>query len=333
VNLFINSFIGPVFIFILIFTDYIGKVHTSNRQRIIFFEVMLSCLIAAAFDFAARLLPGLSFKVSFIFQNLSYFLLLILMDFIAHKDTLRVRQCIIPLSCLFILISVLTILGVMEHFVIYLPLLLMLVFTISLHNILTKSQSVMLIVIILLNVFGCSLDIAFSHTDLVWPCYAAAILYIYLFIIKSDSKLDSLTGIGNRLAFNEFMEEIERGHGQWHVMMLDLDHFKEINDTYGHGEGDNALRDMASIIKGLIRRTDFAARYGGDEFIIAIPGAHDIHALTERLQSAIRNQNEKGGRPYKLQISIGFGLFPGSTIAQIDKMMYTQKAEHYRTEQ
>jgi diguanylate cyclase (GGDEF)-like protein len=114
-----------------------------------------------------------------------------------------------------------------------------------------------------------------------------------------------------------------------------MDHFKEINDTLGHLEGDNALRDMAAIIKASIRSNDFAARYGGDEFILAARADFDINRILERIKASIDNQNSKGGRPYKIEISYGVDVFTthgdqsiGEFMAHVDSLMYKNKAEH-----
>jgi diguanylate cyclase (GGDEF)-like protein len=119
--------------------------------------------------------------------------------------------------------------------------------------------------------------------------------------------------------------------------MIDMDHFKEINDTLGHLEGDNALRDMAAIIKGSLRSNDFAARYGGDEFVIAARAEFDINRIMERVQAAIDNQNSKNLRPYKIEISYGVGVFTSQSdqsieefLVHIDGLMYKHKAERHR---
>jgi diguanylate cyclase (GGDEF)-like protein len=155
-----------------------------------------------------------------------------------------------------------------------------------------------------------------------------------------DSKIDSLTGIGNRYSFNEFIHQVsgQNAKQSYSVVMIDMDHFKAINDTLGHLEGDNALRDMAVIIKGCIRHSDFAARYGGDEFVLATQKESDITRLMERIQQAIDNQNEKNVRPYKIQISYGYDMFtPNSDqsieafLSHIDSLMYKHKAAKRRS--
>jgi diguanylate cyclase (GGDEF)-like protein len=116
-----------------------------------------------------------------------------------------------------------------------------------------------------------------------------------------------------------------------------MDHFKAINDTLGHLEGDNALRDMAAIIKSCLRSNDFAARYGGDEFVLAVRAESNINRIMERIQAAIDNQNAKNLRPYKIEISHGVGLFIThgdqsieDFLDHVDKLMYKNKAEHRR---
>ena len=118
--------------------------------------------------------------------------------------------------------------------------------------------------------------------------------------------------------------------------MIDLDHFKKINDTLGHLEGDNALRDMAAIIKGSIRHSDFAARYGGDEFILAVKAEFDIQKLLQRIQESMDNQNQKKIRPYTIEMSYGWAVYTANScqavddfIKHIDKLMYSEKRRKY----
>ncbi|MDR1253297.1 MAG: GGDEF domain-containing protein [Treponema sp.] len=192
---------------------------------------------------------------------------------------------------------------------------------------------------------------------MLWPSLSASLLYAYFFIIRSDSKLDSLTGLGNRYSFNEFISKLSNPHSRllsrkktksrrfprrlqesYSVVMIDMDHFKKINDTLGHLEGDNALRDMAAIIKGSIRQSDFAARYGGDEFVLAAKVEYDITKLMDRIQKAIDELNEKNQRPYKLEISYGYDVYNTNSdqsiedfLKHIDSLMYKHKNERRRS--
>jgi diguanylate cyclase (GGDEF)-like protein len=195
------------------------------------------------------------------------------------------------------------------------------------------SQILSLVFFGILTAAGAIGDILLKNSSLLWPCFTAAMLYFYFFIVQSDSKIDSLTGLGNRLSFNEFIKKLSRSNSETShsIIMMDMDHFKEINDTLGHLEGDNALRDMSVIIKNCIRETDFAARYGGDEFILAVKSEYNVEKLIERIRQAMDIQNEKNRRPYKLQMSYGWDVFNlGSRtiedfLIHIDKRMYENK--------
>jgi diguanylate cyclase (GGDEF)-like protein len=104
---------------------------------------------------------------------------------------------------------------------------------------------------------------------------------------------DSLTGLLNRRSFEQQVAKVRRESLLVSVAMGDLDHFKSLNDTYGHETGDRALRLFAQVLTGSVRQQDFACRHGGEEFVLALAGcgaeaARDIlDALRGRLDAAI----------------------------------------------
>jgi diguanylate cyclase (GGDEF)-like protein len=178
----------------------------------------------------------------------------------------------------------------------------------------------------------------FFPAKIIWPCMTAALLYCYFFIIQTDTRLDSLTGIGNRCSFNEFTDRLSRHKSgeSWTIVMIDMDHFKRINDALGHQEGDNALRDMAEIIKSCVTGSDFAARYGGDEFVLATK-EKSMASLMGQIQAAINRQNEQHTRPFTIEISYGYDVFTADGarpieefLNHIDSLMYKQKEERRR---
>lgn len=127
-------------------------------------------------------------------------------------------------------------------------------------------------------------------SDNKWLYYSLALVFVLLVltgavagyiyrlnrVIKEQSIRDSLTGIYNRRYLDETLpREIARASRELSdlsIVMLDLDHFKVINDTYGHAAGDEVLKKIASCLLDLIRKNDFVARYGGEEFIVVMPG-------------------------------------------------------------
>jgi two-component system, cell cycle response regulator len=109
--------------------------------------------------------------------------------------------------------------------------------------------------------------------------------------LRAQAMRDGLTGLWNRTAFLDlFQHELERAartNGRTGLLMLDLDHFKQVNDTFGHLTGDLILKEVARRLRQNVRSYDFVGRYGGEEFFIALPGA-DRERLCQRSE-AIRN--------------------------------------------
>ena len=177
---------------------------------------------------------------------------------------------------------------------------------------------------------------------------AAAVLYNSLVFeqTQEDSLTDSLTGLQNtRYMFMHLTRELARAgrlRSEVSLLVMDLDHFKDINDTYGHHVGDRALREVAAVLRAGIRPYDVCVRYAGDEFIVVLSGCGGEEAERKRLelQQAIA-QVEFEGRPgamVRLGISVGASVFPhdGDTyetlLATADSRMYRDKTRRKRRE-
>ncbi len=150
---------------------------------------------------------------------------------------------------------------------------------------------------------------------------------------------DPLTDLYNRkMLTQKFTDELFRASRYDHslsIFMLDIDHFKQINDTYSHQTGDAVLSDIAKTLKGSLRKTDFAARYGGEEFIIILPET----PLLEAEELAGRLCNKIAGYPIpitgdeelNITVSIGVATFPEHAqswedmLNVVDSAMYTAK--------
>jgi diguanylate cyclase (GGDEF)-like protein len=152
---------------------------------------------------------------------------------------------------------------------------------------------------------------------------------------------DALTGVWNRGAIMETLErEISRSGREGAslgVLITDLDHFKSINDSYGHLAGDRVLCEVTARMLAGIRTYDAVGRYGGEEFLILLPGCNRSEAAenAERLRGAIVQQPvETDSGPLKITLSIGgvaTGDWPGNTASQIlhlaDSALYRAKEE------
>ena len=159
-------------------------------------------------------------------------------------------------------------------------------------------------------------------------------------LIWQQANFDPLTNLPNRRMFRDRLEQeikkLERNGLSLAVMFLDLDHFKEVNDTMGHAKGDDLLKAAASRIHGCIRDTDTVARLGGDEFVILLSEMDDF-TNSQRIAESILNQLKKpfelGNEPIYISASIGITLFPTDAVnfddllKNADQAMYVAKAE------
>jgi len=139
---------------------------------------------------------------------------------------------------------------------------------------------------------------------------------------------DPLTGLHNRRAFNEILsDEIGRSERHRHEMsllMIDLDDFKDINDSYGHPCGDTVLQIVADILRSILRKGDFATRIGGDEFAVLLTetSSDGAHAVAEKLRHQIRERvfEDAGGKIFHVTASIGIVSYPENASSISDLM-------------
>jgi diguanylate cyclase (GGDEF)-like protein len=150
---------------------------------------------------------------------------------------------------------------------------------------------------------------------------------------------DPLTGLMNRRAFLAALDvEQSRSERQGYPMsllLLDVDHFKAINDTYGHAVGDQVLAAVGQVLMQEVRKTDFVGRWGGEEFVVLLSGAGEPGARigAERIRAAIEAMQvcEEGGRMVPVRVSIGVSCLevkdtPEILIGRADRAMYQAKS-------
>ena len=159
---------------------------------------------------------------------------------------------------------------------------------------------------------------------------------------ESNALTDQLTGLPNArymaLRFDEEASRARRNARPFQVVMLDLDDFKLVNDTFGHKVGDKMLREMARIIQGQLREYDFLARYAGDEFIAIVQelDSNQVEDLTQRIETAVSefSLHVRGVGRARVGISVGTSTYgaDGETLDQLlvtaDQAMYRAKSRH-----
>jgi diguanylate cyclase (GGDEF)-like protein len=185
---------------------------------------------------------------------------------------------------------------------------------------------------------GCALQLIFYGISLIWVSLAVGLTSIYMSLQNEFSYVDTLTGLYNR-AYLDYILEIRarERNSQLGGIMIDVDYFKAINDNFGHSVGDEALIDVARVIRLGMSDGAIAIRFAGDEFIVL-----SRRSTKESLQKMIRNIrdevdlfNENEDRQYKLSLSIGYTMFDydkdniDSFFRHMDDNMYEEKARKH----
>lgn len=159
--------------------------------------------------------------------------------------------------------------------------------------------------------------------------------------LREQATRDPLTGCWNRRVVLEALDRetdrAERERRSLSVVMLDLDHFKAVNDTYGHGAGDEALRQLVQRVRIVIRGYDWLGRIGGEEFLIVLPGCDELCALShaERLRNMVaREPIEFEGQQISITVSVGAtslqpgqGFTPQLLVRSADAALYLAKRQ------
>jgi diguanylate cyclase (GGDEF)-like protein len=156
--------------------------------------------------------------------------------------------------------------------------------------------------------------------------------------LEQEVLLDSLTGLHNRRAYElrikEEVQRYQRYDQSFSLVMFDIDHFKRVNDEYGHQAGDKCLREIARRIKPSLRQCDFLARYGGEEFVIILTGigGDDAHKVAEKVRKLIENTRfSYRGQEVPVTISLGVTEVKptdqdhGVVFRRADEAMYQAK--------
>ncbi|WP_235689233.1 GGDEF domain-containing protein, partial [Aeromonas veronii] len=144
-----------------------------------------------------------------------------------------------------------------------------------------------------------------------------------------QSETDQLTGLHNRRFFFEHCQPLRAGDAPCGLIMLDIDHFKQINDHYGHQQGDRALQRFSSCIDALLRADDLFVRSGGEEFLILLPRIDEagLHQMAEQIRAAVE---ALPADPVAITVSLGTTLVQpeeeiNQALARADEWLYRAK--------
>lgn len=186
-------------------------------------------------------------------------------------------------------------------------------------------------------VFGIFAQGFFYGIAAIWPSVSICVVCLILGLQNHNLITDKLTGLFNRFYLDRLKEQLV-GKKAVTVMMLDMNGFKRINDTFGHSEGDNALVAIGQILREAVGNKGAVLRYAGDEFVIVInsdkeDGGKNVEKL---IHKKVDEYNRKSKKFYKISVSIGRGIFDFSynsldyVLHVVDEQMYANKKSFYQ---
>ncbi len=181
------------------------------------------------------------------------------------------------------------------------------------------------------------LQVSFYGISFILNGAVLSLLFAFISIQNERLNTDFLTGAYNRKGLDAYIRQKINACAEnktFSIILLDLDNFKMINDTFGHNKGDQVLVNSAKILKGCLKSNDFVARFGGDEFCIVlnISRRDELEAAVSKIHEHIENYNQNSFEPFRLSASMGYAVYDYHSHmnaeefhAQVDALMYENK--------
>lgn len=189
---------------------------------------------------------------------------------------------------------------------------------------------------------GAAIQIFFTNMTTTYAAISIGLLILFFYIQSKNLDVDYLTGALNRRGLDIRMEEAVKNAQSsgrlFSAIMLDLDHFKQINDTYGHSEGDYALKTVADLLFKVFSHRSAIGCFGGDEFCVItdIASEEELGEKVEIMDDELDKLNYWTEKPYKLEVSMGHMIYDREKNMSakefqmaIDELMYIQKRKHH----
>lgn len=194
---------------------------------------------------------------------------------------------------------------------------------------------------VILPVIGGAIQLRFYGVEVFLPFTTASLLMVYLNVQQEQVTRDSLTGLNNRRRMDQYLEELAltyQGYESYYCLLMDVDRFKKINDTYGHVAGDAILRQVAEQLKKTFGDSKaFLARYGGDEFVVILRDQTktEVEEAIRELKKGIAQFCHVEGLEWEVSVSVGYAgcreatvKTPADLVRLADTRMYEQKKQN-----
>lgn len=202
---------------------------------------------------------------------------------------------------------------------------------------LTKSHIFALVFFPIPPLCGMTLQVVFYGNSIMLVGVVISLLIVFLNIQNHTIYIDYLTKVNNRKKLDLYLKEkinMSTPNKTFSAIMIDLDNFKYINDTYGHDQGDRALQNLVKLLERVLKSKDFIARFGGDEFFVVLDvmDIEQLERIVFRINRAVERQNEFHNESFKLSLSMGYIVYDYNShmdleefLRQIDARMYENK--------
>lgn len=169
-----------------------------------------------------------------------------------------------------------------------------------------------------------------------WLAVAMALVFVYIQLQNSDTFVDEMSGLFNRKYLNYYLHQAKKtGNKNLHGIMVDVNDFKLINDTYGHAAGDRAIQETGTILSSALPEGGIAMRMGGDEFVVLLSKSSDAQAAQTRqdILENVEHFNKVTDAPFRLSLSTGVARFNGANVeeflSELDRSMYMEKKRYH----
>nr|WP_321296554.1 GGDEF domain-containing protein [uncultured Sphaerochaeta sp.] len=347
----------------------------NSRVLYIYHWFIFSTAVILLTDLLAWMLDGVPGKglhvlllvnhtIYYAFHTLPTTCYILYADLLLHEDPKRLRRWQIPLTVLVLAIAFLSLASPFTGWF----------FTLDAQNVYRRGSlfmlfsgiQLLLLLSALLPLFGSSrrgkpriywtlvffpfigfigglLQSLFYGLVLIWPVTTVFLVAAALNIQKEQIGIDHLTGISNRLWFDEVLQRALRSvptQKTFACILMDLDGFKQINDTLGHDVGDQALQEMARILRRVAGPDDVITRYGGDEFAVLLHDTNEtlVQAMCDRIETEVALGNKGPSKPYMLSVSMGCAIYDPARfsddkafLSYLDAAMYEEKRTKLNT--
>jgi diguanylate cyclase (GGDEF)-like protein len=190
-----------------------------------------------------------------------------------------------------------------------------------------ENKDVSIFMISLFSLISIIVSLFIKDIYLLTPLYTVIVLQLYEHKNNLLNTRDVLTGLYNREVLKKIESNRRISSKKTIIYMIDVNKFKQINDTYGHDKGDKVLKDVAKLLLDTVRKTDYVVRFGGDEFIIIADFDDPINApvIINKIENNLKNYNRL--RKFKISLSIGYEVLKPNSNGEYDIYKQLKKAD------